>query len=606
MSGLAGILCLDDRPVERAALERMAAAAPYLGPDGIGVSLSGPAGLLSFQTVTTPEAVREAQPLHDKDAGWTLTFDGRLDNRDALRRSLPETCRPPVNAPDSAFLLAAFAAWGEDCPASLAGDFAFALWQSRERRLFCARSLKAFRPFVWWSDGKTFLFASEVSQIFAAGGPVRRVNEGFAGEILACAPTSVSDTLWDGVFHLPPGQAMTVDARARRTWRWHQGPFPEIRYKDDRDYEAHFRHLLVQALGASLRSAGPVAMDLSGGLDSSSLVCLAAEMQQSGAIQTPIQPFSLVFPGQPQDESEWIDLVAAHTGWEPVRAEPPPYDWDYWRKTAQDSMDLPLRPNAATRRALLAEMQARACRVVICGEGGDDWLRGSHAHWPDLLRRGEWGDLWRQARQSEALSLSFPLTLRRVASTGVLPLISKDRRERLLSGRPGGLVPDWIAPEWARKIHLADRLRARPEGPAFPTLGQHWLYEQNLLRPQPVLSLSQRLHTLHRIETRAPLHDRRILEFVLGIPGDQLRRQGEKKSLLRRALKGTLPEPLRQRQDKAEFSTPIQAALEGRKITLHLPPYGWVREGFSFTERRSSAALWNAVALTVWLEENLE
>ena len=604
MSGLAGMICLDGRPADRETLERMADAAPHLGPEGAGCLLSGPAGLLHLHRATTPEAAGERQPLENPDAGWALTFDGRLDNRADLWRSLPARERPAPEAPDSAYVLAAWAAWGEACPDRLVGDFTLALWQSRERRLFCARSPRGFRPFVWASDGRTLWFASEVGALGAGSRLTPRLNEGFLGEVLACCPTTVTETLWDGVFSLAPGGAMTVDAGGkRRAWRWYTGPFPDVHCRDDREYEEGFRHLLTQAVQSSLRSIGPVAFDLSGGLDSSSLVCLAAELQRTGRTATAMQPFSLVFPGEPQDESVWIDQVAAHTGQSVVRVTPPPYDWGLWRRESWESRDLPLRPNAATRRVVLAAMQERGCRVVVGGEGGDDWLRGSHAHWPDLLRRGRWAKLWQEARTSEAVPLSPRRTLRRFLGAGVLPLVSRPERERLLYGRLLGEVPPWIAPEWARAICLADRLRAVPAlPPALSGMGRRWLYGQNLGRTALTQPAMDRLNAQLGMEQRNPLHDRRLFEFILGLPGDQMRRDGWRKSLLRRALQGTVPDAVRLRRDKAEFGTPIRAALEqlGDPLPLpHLDRRGWLRR----EQLPAGFVRWNAAAVETVLAQ---
>jgi asparagine synthase (glutamine-hydrolysing) len=591
----------------------MIAAAPHLGPDGVRVWASGPAGLVHFQLVTTPEAVGEIQPLQDSDAGLVLVFDGRIDNREALRDGLPEPERPAADAPDSAFVLAAFAAWGERCPEKLVGEYAFVVWQTRARRLFCARSLKGFKPLVWCSDGRTFCFASEVPQLFAGGGMARRINAGYVGEVLASFVVSVTETLWEGIYSLPSGSAMTLENGQRREWRWHSGPFPEIRYKDERDYDAHFRMLFDQALRACLRSGGPVAADLSGGLDSSSVVCRTAELYRNGEAPCRVQPVSMVFPGEPQDETEWINLVAAHTCWEPMRIQPPPYEWDFWRSWSAQSLDLPLRPNAATRKASLENLCTTGCHVSLSGEGGDDWFRGAFTHWPDLLRGGRWAQLWQEVHHSEAEVLSPYRTLRRIARLGMWPLVNARYQERIRYRRPirKPEIPSWIAPDWARSIGLADRIGALPEEVPLSGLGQRILYEHNLLYAFPLNRGIMRLHAQHAVEWRHPFHDQRLIEFALSVPGNQMRSRGQKKRLLRRALQGTLPEPIRLRLSKAEFSAPIHAAATAAVDTstlAQLREMGWVKvetlfpQGALASEGLLLGACWNALAVNTWLQ----
>src|SRR5581483_9144311 len=371
MSAIAGLISLEGRPIERDRLDRMAEAAELLGPDGAYVWNSGPAGLVYLKLSTTPESINEHQPLVDDEAKLVIAFDGRLDNREDLFRELGTEGAPPKDAGDSALALAMFKLLGERCLDKFVGDYSFAIWDIKERRLFCARSLLGWRPFLWWCDGKTFGFATEIKPIFAGGGIERGINEGMLGEILSLKITHATDTIWKGIYRLLPGTFLTVQSGGSpQIRRWHNGPFPEIRYRSDDQYAEHFRELFDQALKSCLRSTTPVCVQLSGGLDSSSVVCRSAQLYKSGVVDKLVQPVSAVFPGKTHDESNWIDMVAEKTGIQSKRFTPEPYKWDEQIAWAKECLQLPLRPNANLMDTLASKLPGYDSRVLLTGEGG--------------------------------------------------------------------------------------------------------------------------------------------------------------------------------------------------------------------------------------------
>src|SRR5262245_42202358 len=160
MSGLAGCITLDGAPLDPRVVQRMATATPYLGPDGADQWCAGPVGFVRFKHTTTPQAAGERQPIHDGRTGLTLCFDGRLDNRDDLLRDLRDHGIDAA-ASDATILLALFARDGDECVRRLVGDYAFAIWQPRTRRLFCGRSPLGWRPFFWCRTNARLGFATE-------------------------------------------------------------------------------------------------------------------------------------------------------------------------------------------------------------------------------------------------------------------------------------------------------------------------------------------------------------------------------------------------------------------------------------------------------------
>ncbi len=173
MSGIAGVCNFDGRPVEIFTMETMTKALDHRGPDGSGVWIDGSVGFAHVMLWTTPESLKEKQPLLDASGQLVITANARIDNRDDLIRSLD--LKGHADLSDSELILYAYSKWGEDCPEKLVGDFAFAIWDKRKRALFAARDRIGIKPFYYYHrDGRDFIFASEISPIFKAAGLEKR------------------------------------------------------------------------------------------------------------------------------------------------------------------------------------------------------------------------------------------------------------------------------------------------------------------------------------------------------------------------------------------------------------------------------------------------
>ncbi len=211
MSGIAALYNLDGRPVEPALLRRMTDVIAHRGPDGAGVLTDGAVGLGHRMLRTTPESLGERQPLTDETGEFAITFDGRIDNRDELLAGLRAAGARLEAGTDAELVLRAYQAWGEDSPRRLLGDFAFVIWDKRQRRLFCARDQLGVKPFYYQRDERTFRCGSELHQLLQDPAVKREPNEGMVGEYLATVVTTLEETLYRGVFRLPPGHLLVAE-----------------------------------------------------------------------------------------------------------------------------------------------------------------------------------------------------------------------------------------------------------------------------------------------------------------------------------------------------------------------------------------------------------
>ncbi|MBE0614410.1 MAG: asparagine synthase (glutamine-hydrolyzing) [Burkholderiales bacterium] len=559
MSAIAGICNLDGRPVDRARLQRMTDAIAYRGPDGLGCWIDGATGLGHAMLHTTAESLREVQPLSDVSCALCLSFAGRVDNRDELRAALRSKGLALIADTDAELVLRAYQCWGEDCPQRILGDFAFAVWDGRKRTLFCARDVLGVRPFYYYADQRSFIFGSELQQLFKGADIPCEPNEGMIGEYLADSITSREETLYQGILRLPPAHCLRVQDGKLQTRRyWDADPARAIRYRNDAEYAEHFLEIFTEAVCCRLRSQGGVGSDLSGGLDSSSVVSLIMSLQHEGKIANrDIEAYSLVFPGLACDESGYIEDVVRKSGVKVnyLRSYEP--DASCHEAYVRQHRDFPAYPGSYMWNAIRYLARERNIRVMLTGAGGDDWLSGSDIGYAELLHRFKILQLFRHARRDAQppgngdtiATLLFELRsdYLHLLSPKALLLV------RWALRRKG--VPNWINPQFARRIHLRERLQRKPDLHQFSGNTQRdqyrWLNSGYLVHS---LEYDDRSAAESNFEARHPFHDRRIIEFCLALPQEQLWRKDQLKYLLRQTMRALLPESVVQRLSKAEFS----------------------------------------------------
>jgi asparagine synthase (glutamine-hydrolysing) len=263
MSGIAGIYNIDGAPVDRVLLKRMTDAIAHRGPDGIHLWVDGSVGMGHCMLQTTPESIYERQPLTDESGVLCLTMDGRVDNREELISALESRGGRLRNDTDAEIVLKAYECWGTECPARIIGDFSFVIWDRGQRQLFCARDILGVKPFYYYTDGRKFLWASELHQLFRDSTVPREPNEGMVAEYLAASLTDREETLYKGILRLPPAPASSSGGRTGSGGTGtsiHIKKFAIKRWKST----PSISRLYSRRCGRLLRSHKPVGAELSG------------------------------------------------------------------------------------------------------------------------------------------------------------------------------------------------------------------------------------------------------------------------------------------------------------------------------------------------------
>ncbi len=611
MSAIAGVVHLDGRPIDRERLQRIADALHHRAPDGTSIWRDGCAGLVHGRLIATPEAARERQPLGDPGTGLAMTFDGRLDNRAELLRALDIASSEGREIGDAELTLRAYRAWGEASVERLLGDFAFAIWDAPRRTLFCARDVMGIRPFCYRVDRETITFATDIGVLAACAGEMPSPNEGMAAEYLACAITSKRETLFQGIFRLPPAHVLVATSRGIVVRRyWQPNPNREIRYNRNEDYAEHLAALVRDGVAARLRTRGPVGIMLSGGVDSSSVTGVAVHLRRAGAVPcTGIEAFSMSMPG-PKDERAFFEQVVDWWKLPGHRFDARlPRPGQFRDEIARD-FDIQTYPHGPTLDPLHAAVRDRGARILLTGVGGDEWLGTSPWAYADLLRSGRLGAFVRRVREDAALE-DF-VGWRGAAKSAIWPLVPSPAK-RLVS-RAYRRVPDWIDPAFAARIDLEARLRQRDGELPFPSAEQFTtLHEGTNGSAVHSLEMFDRSGARFGVEHWHPFLDRRIVEFGLAMPADQRWRDGRAKHLLRRAMAPHLPPAIAERVYSPDAAHALVQAIDAeggalRFDALRTERLGWINGPRVRARHQRLTALYHAgdtrypaVAWTLWL-----
>ena len=628
MSGITGLYCLDGRPVSRPDLDRMGEAIAHRGPDGAAAWSDGPAGLGHRMLVSTPESVHEKLPLVAQGGDAVITADARIDNRAELIASL-DLRRPAGEISDSELILRAYERWGEDCPRHLLGDFAFAIWDRRRRLMFCARDHFGVKPFYYYASGDLFAFSSEIKGLLALNAVPRRLNETRMAEFVLMVSEDTAMTFYQDILRLPPAHCLTVsDGSVRLSRYWSLDPARELKLRSDEEYAEAYRDVLTEAVRCRLRSAHPAGALLSGGLDTSSIVCVSRELMEGHGRQ-PLPTLSAVWEDAPEaDERTYIDAVVKKGGISPdfIAAEHlnPLADIDDIL-AQQDEMFY--GPNIFLAWELHRKAGASGLRVLLNGLHGDYAVSHGISYLSELTRRGHWISAMREARALSRRVYGNKISARQILwHRGVLPNIPTALSQRRPFHRNRAQLPptfSLVNPDLAQRTGLQERYHAlvAERGGQGRTAREEQLRDLTSGTIPYNLELADRVSAAFSVESRYPFCDRRLVEFCMALPGSQRLHGGWSRLIARRAMAGTLPEEVRWREGKADINPHFarsliaheRAALE-EAVTkpsdldeyVNRGALRQVYEGYrANTEDYGAAAIvWSAAVMTRWLSRS--
>jgi len=522
------------------------------GPDGEGshsdVGLAF--GYAGFHT--TREARLDHQPFV-LPGSLVVTWDGRLDNLAELVHDLDVDAAQTGG--EVSIIAAAYLRWGAECFARFHGDWAAVIWDAKARLLLLGKDFLGTRPLYYWLTREQVMWSTVIDSLVATASHPLTLNEECLVGWLTSLPAAHL-TPYAEIAAVPPASYVVLTGSNHHTVRyWEFDHSLRIRYRRDDEYEEHFRESFARSVQRRLRSDRPILAHLSGGMDSSAIVCMADRLTADGlAGPARVETLSYFTDDEPNwNERPWFEKVEQHRGKTGLHI-----DVSLRRANSPKCAagPAPLQPGAMRSpapRELAAWVDRTGCRVLLSGFGGDEVTGGVPTPVPELQNLLARVRLIAFARQLHlwALWQKRPWT----------QLLGETLQDFLATRRPEA-APIWLREEVLRRTAAArherqKRLKFFGPQPSFCA------NLQALDQIQRMLSCSV-VPVAPLLERRYPFLDRDLLIYLFAIPRDQMVRPGQRRSLMRRALRGIVPDEILDRRRKAYVNRLPIIAIERR------------------------------------------
>jgi len=572
MCGIAGVVSIDGSPIPRldASVEVLGRIIAHRGPDGHGswICEERRAGLAHRRLAIIDLSAAAQQPMAAPGPN-VITYNGEIYNYLELAAALSPGWRFR-SASDTECILAAYEQYGTDCLDQLRGMFAFALWDGRRRRLFCARDRFGIKPFYYTIVGNLFVFASEAKALLPFL-PAIDTDPVALAEYLTFQYTIGEATLFRGIKQLLPGHALTVEDGRVRLWRYW-----DVHYEIDYDHSPRYfasrlAELLDDSVALHMRSDVPVGAYVSGGIDSSLIAILAAKTGRG--IGDCFHGRFTQFPGY--DESEYAATAVDRAGGRLHIADITSADFRDHIEDVVYHLDFPVAGPGSFPQFIVSKLAARHLKVVLGGQGGDE-VFGGYARY--LLAYFE--QCIKATLDGTYKNGNYVVTIESIVpNLGLLreykPLMREFWRE--------GLFDDLDA----RYFRLVDRSTDMAAEVEWGLLDKKQVFESfvavfnnqsnvhkeayfdkmthfdfKCLLPA-LLQVEDRMSMAHGLESRVPLLDHPLIEFLATVPADVKFAGGRMKHLLKTAYAGDLPAAIAERRDKMGFPVPLKEWFSG-------------------------------------------
>lgn len=547
MSAITGIFHRNGKSVNKTTIQDMNNTLAHRGPDGSGTWCDGPVAFGHQMLHTTPESLQEVLPFEDKTTELIITADARIDNREEL--SEPLGLENQEDVADSQFILKSYEKWGDDCPEKLLGDFAFVIWDKNNEKLFCARDHMGVKPFYYHLSDTKFLFATEMNVLLSNCEIPTEINELMIGYFLSSTMEDRSVTFYNNLYRLPAAHKLILDKdNDEFSQYWSLNPQIELKLDSTQEYVQAFKEIFTQAVQCRLRCNYPVGTELSGGLDSSSITSLGQILLNEEGKK--IRTFSLVFDDFPEsDERMYIREILEKYDVESsfIKADKisPLYHMD---EIIQDIMQPLLSYGWHNFDELYAEAKKHGVHVVLSGFEGDAVVSYGYDILVELFRSRRLFDL---LKEFNLLAHTQNNEQKRIFWNLILYLIPQ-RIKKLRKTPSNDQFFELIDNDFIESINLIkllnDLKRKTSELKSNYRLDHYQDLNSGIY--QSILEEADFMAGRNGVEIRYPFFDRRLLEFCLALPVNQIMKKGWDRAILRFAMQDILPSKIQRRIDK--------------------------------------------------------
>ncbi|HKQ25282.1 MAG TPA: asparagine synthase (glutamine-hydrolyzing) [Burkholderiales bacterium] len=564
MCGFVAMAALNGSSADPAIIARMIGVIRHRGPDDEGTFFSGPVAMGFRRLSILDLSPLGHQPMLSEDGKVVLVFNGEIYNYLELRSELQALGHRFKSTGDTEVLLHAYLQWGTDCVTKLNGMWAFIIYDGREGKLFGSRDRFGIKPLFRYRAADCWLFGSEIKAIRASGLCDAGINWRVAADYLMNGRLDTTEqTFYAGIEQVRPAASFEVNREgAYREWTyWSLEDAPAV---DSRHPAEEFAELFEDAMRLHMRSDVPVGVHLSGGLDSTAIICATARWRSSQ--KAPGSLLAFCYQAQEFDESGLIADTVRQTKAAVFDLETSAQAvWDDLSSMVR-AQDEPAHSMTAIIGYQLMRLTARhGLKVVLNGQGADETLAGYPSYfrdyWNTLLREGRIGETWHEIGSYVAVhggqrSGVFLRQLRHFLQ-GKLHMFDGYRRLASWNDRRRARSDDWFTPGLSRYL------------PVSRSSGGHGDLNEALSRSigsDPLslyLRVEDRNSMAHSVEARVPFLDYRLVSFAYRLPANWRMRGPWNKFLLREAMRGRIPETVRTRSGKLGFPVPVSKWIAG-------------------------------------------
>lgn len=516
----------------------------------------------------TPESLHEVLPYYDEDKKIALTADAIIDNREELFDLLNISIDARKKITDSELILVSYKKWGKECPKYLVGDFAFVLWDEGNNEVFCARDHVGARTLYYSYSNKMFVFCTVVKPIIAVCDHGMDLNERWISDFLALPgvinQSECEETIYMNIFQLPPAHTLIIsNTGIDKVQYWNPlKKIKKLKLNSDRDYFEAFNKVFSEAVKCRLRCNGEVGISLSGGLDSSAVACIAAKTLEKEGKRLkafsfiPMKDIKYKIPANRiADESEYIESIVNYSG---------NIDVTYCRCEGKDSfskmdwfiniLEQPYKniENSFWADELTENASQNGCRIMLSGQYGNATISYGDfmTYIITLLRKGNFPKILKEIDNYSKLYSISKFIVGKAVCKATLPYCFRKLVINLKKRNDKVNKYDWSPIN--KKLLKRWNIEKRFEKQGYTTIPARYLgiKEVRKLIVNPVAftqisTFETKISLAYGIMKRDPTKDKRVIEFCLSLPCDQFVRNGEERRLIRRSMKGILPDKIR-------------------------------------------------------------
>ncbi len=621
MCGIAGIVSTLDPSGKDKAIRQMARAIAHRGPDAEGVFLNGDIALAHLRLSIIDLSEEANQPFWSADKRYALIFNGEVYNYREVRNKL--TGHPFRTKSDTEVVLAAYMRWGEKCLDHFAGMFAFAVWDDHEKSLFITRDRLGIKPLYYCEKDGQLIFASEIRAVLASGLVDRKLSKKGLYDYLTYQTVHAPNTMIENLRQLKPGTfAIFKNGILTEEKYWDLSGKRNVengKHPDFSNYDVvkkNVRRLMLQSVERRLVSDVPLGAFLSGGIDSSAIVALMAQVSEQ-----PVETFSVVFEEKKYDESQYSSLVAKRykTSHHPILLKPS--DFLDALPEALKSMDSPSGDGVNTY-VVSKKTKEAGVTVALSGLGGDE-LFGGYPLFGNFIRLHKNPILWH-----------MPLGVRRAGAAIANLFLKSHQRGRFseLANAPSGAIED-VYPAFRKVLTnrelgkmlfngsgqpydaVKELIQAQEGIAEMPLLSQLTVADISTYTQNVLLKDTDQFSMAHALEVRVPFFDHDLVEYVVQIP-DRLKPLTFTKKLLVDSLHPLLPDEVVFRPKvgfnlpwkvwmKSELSAFCKQQIDNFNERGLIPPHLLDRLWHDFSTGKNDY-LWSRIWIFVVLEDWLE